>query len=369
MRRELILLFLHRFVYATMLEPLVQLSPLAGYRAIPSYLLVEDILTALDLISPDQNISYFNISEMGKFTSQIVVQSLIPVPQDISIMFLFNTTSLTDQPRIDFRTSERSVNTIKACLPFDLPKYHYFTDYFLLLPPGRGAKSPIFMSAATMFQREGFDLAKIPLVSENFDRSSPVLVFMFQSTDSLVNWLDMDISNKATYYDQMQRVPDDQRDPANTRITKAILSGSDEFFDNFAKNWQNIGAQDTLVHSMFCQVNEQSLETNYCLHIEGQEIKIGVLSDPSVFEEEKKELDPLSALAILPPAIPGSRLAPIFGKMMAIQRKAYKQRHSSVDVFSFKLSNSPTVFSRSKRDCVIGWRYLFLTTFFGPQTC
>lgn len=252
------------------------------YYVIPNALLNSDDLNALGL---SEYVDGGNVLDMASLGRGFTINALndhrpILVPQNASLMFLFNTSSVMEPPKT--KNNMLSEEFIHTSLPFGLPRYHYIVGSFLLVPKKTFKDRPL-ESADVCVERMGFDRNQIPLSKDLLNSPhQPIMTFILQCGQKLQDFShEDDVSSTSDSYWLAKKRMSELLLTSNSEVAKAVIASSDEFFDNFARLWINALGYNALLNSLFCQVNTRFHEMSYCLKISGSGLFISLINkDP-----------------------------------------------------------------------------------------
>lgn len=233
---------------------------------LPSNLLTSEIFEklGLDFLNEDS----FSFTLNGKE---------LKIPKDFKNIFLFNT---TDSLSIPSSKHHNFARFISQSIPFNLPEYMNLMNYYLVLPKTylserlnlhlhqepdllssnctygnssyeNAIKDIDFINPSSIYSRSILEtsILDLPIFRSIITDNKPLMVFMFKNShhDKFENFKNpiMSIKNYLS-------------------AEKSLISN---FFDNFAQKWIKSVNYDSLVSSMFCTTNSNSLNDSYCLQI------------------------------------------------------------------------------------------------------
>lgn len=260
----------------------------SSYYVVPGALLNVEDMEAIGLKDMVETGQLVEMNSLGRvFTMNALNdQKQRFLPQNASLMFLFNTSSKMDVPPVsDNVLSEQFIQT---SLPFGLPQFHYMAESFLLVPKvdmdSESSRSLPLVSGDVWIDKLGFDRTQVPLSREVMGPPSrPIMTFVFQCGESLNEFnttVKMDYRNlnaSDSYWLAKKRISD-VLITSSSEVAKAVIASSDEFFDNFARLWINTLGYEVLLNSVFCQVNTRVHELSYCLRISENGLMISLIS-------------------------------------------------------------------------------------------
>lgn len=256
----------------------------SSYYAVPGALLNHHDLNAMGLTRYLNDSKALDMHKLGRSFTLDATSNPSPllVPNNSSLMFLFNTSS----PLASYTDPDDVLSDVffHASLPLGLPKYHYLVDAVLLIPKKdvELSNTTSLVTASQWLSKTGFDRSNIPLFQGMLEPNKPIVMFVFRGERSLHDFA----SSRDTPSNRLDSM---SFHAAKSKITDALLSSSSEvaraviassgnFFDNFARIWINTFDSNTLFYSLFCQVNSKVTELNYCLKIGDGDATISLIS-------------------------------------------------------------------------------------------
>lgn len=258
------------------------------YYVVPEALLNVEDMEAIGLKKMVETGRLVDMNSLGRvFTiNALNDQKSRFLPQNASLMFLFNTSSKMEVPPVsDNVLSEQFIQT---SLPFGLPQYHYMANSFLLVPKvdvdSESVRNLPLVSGDVWIDKLGFDRTQIPLSREVMGSpNKPIMTFMFQCGENLNEFnttvkTDYRLLNASDSYWLAKKRISDVLVTSSSEVAKAVIASSDEFFDKFARLWINTLGYDVLLNSVFCQVNTRVHELSYCLRISENGLMISLVS-------------------------------------------------------------------------------------------
>ncbi|KAI5968264.1 hypothetical protein CANMA_002480 [Candida margitis] len=247
------------------------------------------------------------------------LQDQIFIPHEFKTYFIFNTSLVKQSLGLDMihkfqqqqqqqqqqldQNAHYSSNTLHKFLsrvvPFDMPELVELVDYYMVLP-----NLPQLHNLTSSIYHEGllgYPMDKLPVFRTRLSENKPLIVFMFNETD-------------ATQIDEFSSSSlSMQSDSTGTKKAKHIMSIKNylkspttfsTFFDTFAKNWIHQVDYDSLIHSVFCNVNNHDEDHSFCLRVRQQMVdivpafqKFIAKSDPNVVVAAAAANEPVSDTA------------------------------------------------------------------------
>ncbi|KAK6202988.1 uncharacterized protein RJT21DRAFT_82029 [Scheffersomyces amazonensis] len=216
----------------------------------------ELLILAKDLLNSKifQKIGFQKLVDDGYFYNFSIGKDLIHnnllIPKESKNLFLFNTSDPLSIPK---KLKNNFANFIDKSPPFSLPSYLSLIDYYLVIPKSYLEKhlddynqldfNSIYSKTILKIETE-----KLPLFRKCINEGKPLLVFMFNGAAS--NEGLNTIMNIRNYL------------PINGQLTSFST-----FFDTFAREWITAVNYESLIKSVFCTTNVESLDESYCLKI------------------------------------------------------------------------------------------------------
>ncbi|KAG5420499.1 hypothetical protein I9W82_002380 [Candida metapsilosis] len=234
----------------------------------------------------------------------------IYIPHEFKTYFIFNTSSIKQSMGLDMihnlqkqkqdeeQQQSFSSHTLNKFLshivPFDIPELVELVDYYMVLP-----NLPHLSNLTSAIYHEGllsYPMSQLPVFRSQLSGDKPLIVFMFNETDT-----SSDSINTASISSlHQQHLPQHKSDPNLKSSTTQIMSIKNylkspttfsTFFDKFARDWIDQVDYDSLVHSVFCNVNNQDEDHSFCLKLRQQVVdiepafkKFVAMSDPNVVD-------------------------------------------------------------------------------------
>ncbi|KAI5962459.1 uncharacterized protein KGF55_003535 [Candida pseudojiufengensis] len=189
----------------------------------------------------------------------------ILIPNEFKTFFIFNTSSIRDSSFIGFNQisnlknqnnkkflSTSNLNKIlNGVIPFDMPELLELIDYYMILP-----NLPNLTNLTSSIYSEGllnYSLDLLPTFRPQLSDNKPMIVFMFNETEPNVESAIFK-EDKSTHHIMSIK----------NYLKPTIISS---FFDKFANTWINQVGYDSLIHSVFCNINQKDEDYSYCLKI------------------------------------------------------------------------------------------------------
>uniref|UniRef100_A0A060T9K0 ARAD1C45364p n=1 Tax=Blastobotrys adeninivorans TaxID=409370 RepID=A0A060T9K0_BLAAD len=267
---------------------LAEYEPMANvwssYYAVPGALLNHHDLNAMGLTSYLNNSKALDMQKLGRSFTLDATSNPSPllVPNNSSLMFLFNTSS----PLTPYADPESVFSDVffHASLPLGLPRYHYLVDAVLLVPKKdvEFANATSIVTASQWLSDTGFDRSNIPLFQGMLEPNKPIVMFVFRGERSLHDFASpRDMSSNRlesmSFHAARSKITDALLS-SSSEVARAVIASNGNFFDNFARIWINTFDSNTLFYSLFCQVNSKVTELNYCLKIGDGDATISLIS-------------------------------------------------------------------------------------------
>lgn len=214
---------------------------------LPNNLLRPDIFKKLGLGYLSDESSFFNLT----YDFQNIM-----IPKDTKSLFIFNTTK-----PLSFAKDKTNnfAEFLGSSAPFNLPDYTSLINHYAVIPKSY-LRSHFNLSKlinpGSVYYNSVLEVpvAKVPIFRNYITENKPVMVFLFndgvEDNSSQMGTEEATIMNFKNYLPQSK--------------TSHMISS---FFDSFANNWIGQVNYDSLIHSIFCTTNVQSLDDSYCLKI------------------------------------------------------------------------------------------------------
>ena len=240
----------------------------------------------------------------------------IYIPHEFKTYFIFNTSSIKQSMGLDMinnlqnqKQDEEQHQTFSShtlnkfllhIVPFDIPELVELVDYYMVLP-----NLPHLSNLTSAIYHEGllsYPMLQLPVFRSQLSGDKPLIVFMFNETDTSSD----SINTASISLLHQQHLPQHKLDPNLKSTTTQIMSIKNylkspttfsTFFDKFARDWIDQVDYDSLVHSVFCNVNNQDEDHSFCLKLRQQVVdivpafkKFVAMSDPNVVDKAASTL-------------------------------------------------------------------------------
>lgn len=214
---------------------------------IPNNLLRPDIFKKLGLGYLSDESSFFNLT----YDFQNIM-----IPKDTRSLFIFDTTK-----PLNFAKDKTNgfAQFLGRSAPFNLPDYTSLINHYAVIPKSylrSHSNLSKLINPDSVYYNSVLEVpvTKVPIFRNYITENKPVMVFLFnegvEDNSSQRGTEEATIMNFKNYLPQ--------------RKTSHMISS---FFDSFANNWIGQVNYDSLIHSIFCTTNVQSLDDSYCLKI------------------------------------------------------------------------------------------------------
>ncbi|KAI5954296.1 hypothetical protein KGF54_002071 [Candida jiufengensis] len=227
---------------------------------IPRELINPEMFSALGLSNLFTN---FTNLQWINFTSK----DQILIPQEFKTFFIFNTSLIKDssfsgfekiqnlKDHKNFLSSNNLSKMLNRVIPFDMPELLDLIDYYMVLP-----NLPHLTNLTSSVYNEGllsYPLDQLPTFRPQLSDGKPMIVFMFNETEPQPPTTESATSQR------------EKLSPHHIMSIKNYLKPTSisSFFDKFASSWINQVGYDSLIKSVFCNINPQDEDHSYCLKI------------------------------------------------------------------------------------------------------
>ncbi|KAI5958844.1 hypothetical protein KGF57_002278 [Candida theae] len=283
-----------------------------NFVIIPKELINPTMFSTLGLNKLFDLVDDFHSEHGGSKWMNFSLEEQIYIPHEFKTYFIFNTSSIKQSMGLDtIRQKQQqqqqqqqqeqqqqqqpfSSHTLNKFLshivPFDIPELVELVDYYMVLP-----NLPHLSNLTSSIYHEGllsYPMSQLPVFRTQMSHNKPLIVFMFNETDganSLIN--DASVSPSKHQHNQHKLDPSSKSTTQIMSIKNYLKSPApfSTFFDKFARNWINQVDYDSLIHSVFCNVNSQDEDHSFCLRLRNQVVdvvpafkKFVAMSDPNV---------------------------------------------------------------------------------------
>lgn len=218
------------------------------------------------------------------------IHDQIYIPQEFKTYFIFNTSSIKhgmgldlihnmqqsqpkqdDQPQDQHYSSHTLNKFLLHLVPFDIPELVELVDYYMVVP-----NLPNLQNLTSSIYHEGllsYPMLQLPVFRSQLSGNKPLIVFMFNETDESIG--SNDIASSSSLLQP-------KTDPHSKTITQIMSIKNylkspttfSTFFDKFARDWIDQVDYDSLVHSVFCNVNSHDEDHSFCLKLRQQVVDI-----------------------------------------------------------------------------------------------
>lgn len=279
------------------------------------------------------------------------LQDQLYIPQEFKTYFIFNTSSIKQSMGLDMihklqQQTQQHYNShtltqfLLHIVPFDIPELVELVDYYMVVP-----NLPNLHNLTSSIYHEGllsYPMLQLPVFRSQLSGDKPLIVFMFNETDDFNVPID---HTSVSLLQQQQQLDPILKTTTHIMSIKNYLKAPttfSTFFDKFARNWIDQVDYDSLIHSVFCNVNNHDEDHSFCLKLRQQMVdivpafkKFVAKSDPNVIATATTATSSLLKL---------NRVAPYLANAndIKVQSQAVRQVHDKLQAKKHALTMAGT---------------------------